>query len=161
MSGTEEALELIQEIQKNLTVLDQIYSFLQTVKKKELVLLGKTRSTALILAGILENYYTCLETTFLRISEFFENALKPDRWHAELLRKMTLAIPGNREAVITDKTHSVLSELLRFRHFKKYYFEMDFDWDRLEYLLKKIEQANPMVRRELGSFIRFLEKIVN
>ena len=43
----------------------------------EIALLGKTPRSALIIAGLSENYCTCLETIFLRISQHFENRLDP------------------------------------------------------------------------------------
>ena len=36
----------------------------------------------------------------------------------------------------TYSTFSKLNELLRFRHFKRYYFEMDFDWRKIELLVQ-------------------------
>ena len=56
----------------------------------EIIRLGKTPRSALIIARLLENYYTCLETILLRISQHFENRLDPARWHNDLLQKMTL-----------------------------------------------------------------------
>jgi len=159
MKGHEYVQELLGEIEKSRNVLFQLDEFLQAVKVNELRTLGKTQSTALIISGILENYYTCLETIFLRIAQLFENNLKPGKWHSELLRKMTLKISGLREAVLSDKTYSILSELLRFRHFKRYYYELEYDWDRLDYLLKKIEQVKPMLEKDLDSFIIFLKRI--
>ena len=41
----------------------------------------------LIAAGLFENYYTCTETIFLRIAQFFENNLDKNRWHSHLLEK--------------------------------------------------------------------------
>ena len=159
MKGRENLLELIEEIQKNLQVLTPLNEFLQNVKTHELKTLAKIQSTALIIAGILENYYTCLETIFLRITEYFENTLRPHKWHSDLLRKMALKINGIREAAISDKTFSILSELLRFRHFKRYYFELEYDWDRLDYMIKKLEQVRPIVEDDLQFFLSFLRKI--
>ncbi len=45
---------------------------------------------------------------------------------------MILEIEGVRKAVISDETYSNLLEFLKFRHFKRYYFEFDYDWDKLE-----------------------------
>ena len=42
-------------------------------------------NATLIVAGLLDNYYACLETVFLRISQFFENELSSDHWHADRL----------------------------------------------------------------------------
>jgi len=45
------------------------------------------KSTGLAAAGLLENYYTCAETIFVRISQFFENSLSKERWHSICWRK--------------------------------------------------------------------------
>lgn len=159
MKGHEYVQELLAEIEKSRKVLFQLDEFLQAVKVNELQTLGKTQSTALIISGILENYYTCLEIIFFRIAQFFENNLKPEKLHSELLRKMNLKIDGLREAVLSDKTYSILSELLRFRHFKRYYYELEYDWERLDYLLKKLEQVKPLLEKDLNLFVLFLKRI--
>jgi hypothetical protein len=159
MSRSEDVQELIGEIKKNLQVFSDLEAFLARAQDNELKLLGRTQSAALIVAGILENSYTCLETMFMRISQFFENNLKPQKWHKELLRKMTLRIAGTREAVLSDKAYGILAELLRFRHFKRYYFEIDYDWDRLDFLMKKLDQLAPIIRQDIAAFTSFLERI--
>ena len=121
----------------------------------EIAQLGKTPMSALIVAGLLENYYTCLETIFLRISQSFENKLDPTRWHNDLLQKMTLEIEGVRTAAVSEETFSPLFELLKFRHFKRYYFELEYDWDRLDFLVTKLRQVHPLVTRDLERFVRF------
>lgn len=66
---------------------------------------------AIIISDVMVSFYTCLETAFLRISQFFENALDDARWHEQLLRAMTWTVPGVRERVISDATCAALSEL--------------------------------------------------
>jgi hypothetical protein len=149
---------LIAEIGKNLEVLERIRSFVDTTEKQELASLGKTSATAIMMAGIIENYYTCLETLFLRVSQNFENNLEESRWHQALLDRMTLRVAGIREAVISDETRRDLGELLKFRHFKRYYFEFEYDWDRIDFLLKKLKEVHPQLRREVREFIAFLEQ---
>jgi hypothetical protein len=57
---------------------------------------------------ILESAYTAIETLFVRISQAFGNHLIADRWHADLLDKMVLEIPGVRPRVIApDKPPSL------------------------------------------------------
>ena len=129
--------ELIGEIRKSRFMLEKINAFYREFKEGDFKVLGKKRSTGIIFAEIITDFYTCLETLFLRISQFFENSLKPDRWHSDLLRKMTIDIEGVRKAVISDQTYPILVELMKFRHFKRYYFEFDYDWDKLEFLEKK------------------------
>jgi hypothetical protein len=80
------------------------------------------------------------------------------RKNLEVLDRMTLRVPGLRERVISDETWGDLSELLRFRHFKRYYFEFEYDWDRIGFLLKKLKDVHPRLRRDIADFLAFLER---
>ena len=125
----EKVVELIEGIEKNKKKLEKIYGTLEEACKVELSLIGRNEKSAVMVAGFLENYYTCLETIFLRISQFFENNLTGKRWH----------------------------ELLKFRHFRRYYFELEYDWDRLDFLIRKLREAHPIVSRDLEQFRAFLQ----
>lgn len=57
-----------------------------------------------ILADVLSDYYTCLETAFVRIAKHFENELEREKWHKSLLDRMTVDIPGIRRRVIAEAT---------------------------------------------------------
>ena len=147
--------ELVALIRAHRRRLETVYRSMESALDGEIVQLGKTPMSALIVAGLLENYYTCLETIFLRISQSFENKLDPARWHNDLLQKMTLEIEGVRTAAVSEETFSPLFELLKFRHFKRYYFELEYDWDRLDFLVTKLRQVHPLVTRDLERFVRF------
>ena len=41
---------------------------------------------------------------------------------------------------------------MRFRDFKRYYLELDYDWPRLRYLLSVLRRCLPLVRAELTAF---------
>ena len=73
--------ELIALIRAHRQRLEAIYRSMESALDGEIVQLGKTPMSALIVAGLLENYYTCLETIYLRISQSFENKLDPARCH--------------------------------------------------------------------------------
>ena len=105
------------------------------------------------------SFYTCLETAFLRISQFFENALDSSRWHEQLLRAMTRTIPSVRERVISDASYAAHSEWRRFRHFKRYYFAFDYDWDRLELVRAKYLACRAPVRAELAAYSADLQRL--
>ncbi len=154
-----ETADLRGIIKKNTSKLEHIHASLGGVYEEELPLVGKSNRSALMVSGLLENYYTCLETTFLRISRFFENSLVPDRWHSDLLEKMTISIEGVRIAAVSDENYPRLLELLKFRHFRRYYFELEYDWDRLEFLTKKLNEAHPVVVADLDRFDRFLASL--
>jgi len=153
----EKVVELIEGIEKNKRKLEKIYGTLEEACKVELSLIGRNEKSAVMVAGFLENYYTCLETIFLRISQFFENNLTGKRWHAELLEKMTFHLEGIRPAVVSDENYPRLLELLKFRHFRRYYFELEYDWDRLDFLIRKLREAHPIVSRDLEQFRAFLQ----
>jgi len=153
-------LELMQEINKNRTVRNKIDSFYQEFKQKDFQILGKNKSAGIVLSVIIVDYYTCIETLFVKISQIFENNLQKEKWHSDLLHKMTLEISDIRSQVISDKTHAMLLELLRFRYVRRYYFEFDYDWDKLEYLEKKYNQVKVMVENDLVMFEKLLEKFL-
>ncbi len=156
---SEKIRELVALIQAHHRRLEAVYRSMEGALDGEIAQLGRTPISALIVAGLLENYYTCLETIYLRISQSFENSLDSTRWHNDLLQKMTLEIEGVRTAAVSQETFSPLFELLKFRHFKRYYFELEYDWDRLDFLVTKLRQVHPMVTRDLERFVRFADAI--
>ena len=121
----------------------------------------RTADSAIILSEILGNYYTCLETFFLRVSQTFENHLSRDSWHRDLLGKMFLSIPGEREPLLSENSYQAAGELLRFRHFKRYYLEFDYDWDRLELVEKKFATLRPNLEADFDRFALFLQRLAD
>ena len=165
--------ELAASIRQNRELLETIRSSIDDALDQEIAQLGKTARSALIIAGLLENYYTCAESIFLRISQYFENSLDSERWHADLLQKMTLDIEGVRPRAVAPQDEPALRELLRFRHFKRNYFDLDYDWDsarrrrvwsrspwpRIDFLVKKVRQVHPGLERSLDRFDGFLRDL--
>lgn len=159
MNDESKILLLKSEINKGLSVLKKIFDFYNNYVTNEYEPAAKRMDQAIVISDLICSYYTCLETIFLRISQFFENTLPEKKWHQDLLQKMTLRIEGIREAVISDETCLVLVELLKFRHFKCYYFELEYDWDKLDFIQKKFNQANEMVKKDLHEFLIFLKNL--
>lgn len=110
----------------------------------------------IILSEIFVDFYTCVETAFVRISKFFENNLDGSRWHADLLERMTVDVPDVRPRVISDFEHTVLLEFLRFRHFKRYYFHFEYDRDKMSFLEKEFRKIVPKVK---NAFITYTEML--
>jgi hypothetical protein len=50
---------------------------------------------------------------------------------------------------------------MKFRHFKRYYFEFDYDWDKLEFLEKKYHQVQLLLNKDLELFEAFLKKLLS
>ncbi len=111
---------------------------------------------AVMLAEILTNTYTCIETILFRIARVFENHLDAREWHKELLHKMRVEIPGVRKAVLSPETYALLDELRRFRHFRRYYYDFNYDWGRLDYLKSVYERVLPLIQQDLDDYVAFL-----
>lgn len=148
------------EINKSLSVLTRIEDYIVDFQQEKL---NKTPGIdeAMIVTQILTNYYTCLETVFLRISKFFENNLDKEQWRRSLLEKMTLEIEDVRPKIIGESVYHGLLELLKFRHFSRYYFELDYDWDKLMFLLKKFNDIHFQVRKDIAEFDDFLNTLLS
>ena len=151
--------ELIAELAQARERLQTIYAKLGNARESTLPRIGRTDDGALIAAGYLETWYTVLETFFVRVSGYFENDLPPERWHTALLENMTLEIEGVRARVVSDPNLVRLRELLRFRHFRRHYVEMEYDWARIDFLLATLDAAHPAVLRDLDAFDTFLREV--
>jgi hypothetical protein len=155
----EKILTLIAEIDKCLEQLGILYLYFKQAEE-DLKLLPEDKKYDLVIqANLLADYYTCLETAFVRISKFFENNLEKSKWHLNLLEKMTLDISGIRKRLLRDETYTMLKEILRFRHFKRYYFEFDYDRDRMDFLKKKYIQSYNLVKDDLNNYKYFLQQL--
>ena len=79
---------LIYEIHKSIEVLDKINSFYKAYKRTKSFENDNAieqKEYSIVISEVVSNYYTCLETIFLRISQFFENQLNAEKWHKHLL----------------------------------------------------------------------------
>ncbi len=150
---------LLSEFEKSRTVLSKIVAYYRRYLEETQNVQAKTTEQAIVLADVFVSYYTCLETLFLRASQFFENDLNPEKWHQDLLHKMSLRIEGIRDHVISDETAALLAELLKFRHFKRYYFEFDYDWDRIDFVRKIFDRLRPVIDADLNPFAEFLRRL--
>jgi len=162
MTATPELSEIVHleaHITKHLCLLAEAVREITEAQRDDLPKLGRTPRAAVMIAGLIENYYTCAETIFVRISQFFGNHLPPDRWHRELLERMCLDIPSSRPRVLSDVTFNDLLELMRFRHFKRYYFGTAYDWERIDALLRRIERLGINLPGELQAFRSFIRQL--
>lgn len=148
------------EINKSLLVLARIEDYIVDFQQQKLNITHGI-DEAMIVTQALTNYYTCIETLFFRISKFFENNLDKEQWHRSLLEKMTLEIEDVRPRVLCESVYHGLLELLKFRHFSRYYFELDYDWDKLRFLLKKFNDIHVQVKTDLFKFDCFLNTLLS
>ncbi|WP_017293681.1 ribonuclease toxin HepT-like protein [Geminocystis herdmanii] len=152
----DDLLVLVSEIKDSQMVLQNINELYLSYQETFADESKRDLRDAVLLAEILCNTYTCIETILFRISRKFENHLDSEEWHKELLRKMRLDIPGIRKAVLSRESYLLLDELRRFRHFKRYYYEFEYDWYRLDYLKTMYEKLVFLINQELEYYNIFL-----
>ena len=64
-----------------------------------------------------------------------------------------------RVPAVSKANYPALLELQKIRHFRRYHFEMEYDWDRLDFILKKLEAAHPVAIVDLSRFSAFLRSL--
>lgn len=79
----------------------------------------------------IHNIYCLLENYFLRIAKFFENGLDTSSWHAELVGRMCIEIPGLRPRLFDTAFAQRLDTLRRFRHAFRNMYQAELDPRRL------------------------------
>jgi len=72
---------------------------------------------------------------------------------------MTLHLEGIRPKVISEESASLLTDLMRFRHFKRYYFQIDFDKAKIQYLFTVMERLHPSFNQDLDTFTQYLRNV--
>ncbi len=159
MNPNSAVLLLLSELRKTVSQINRISKYHKEFRIDFPIGQNHKQYDLVILADIITDYYTCLETLFVRISKFFENNLEQDRWHKHLLEKMQIEIPGIRNAVLSEECFFLLNEFLRFRHFKRYYYDYNYDADKMQFLEKKLLQSIPLVERDLQKFDDFLGEL--
>jgi hypothetical protein len=101
----------------------------------------------------LHDFYTGLERIFTHIATNMDQTVPtgPD-WHRELLRQMTVEIPGLRPSLLTIAMAGDVDEFLRFRHVVRHLYAFELEPDRVERLANRLR---PMFREISGSLIGF------
>lgn len=73
-------------------------------------------------------------------------------WHRSLLNRMAES-SDVRNAVIDEAFRDRLSEYLGFRHFYRHAYSMSLTWDRLQPLVKTLEQTHQELQEAITRFV--------
>jgi hypothetical protein len=146
---------LIAELSKDRSVLEALLQ--ENARAWRRILEGATDSLDYgALAYTLHNLYCLFENYFLRIAKFFENALDPETWHRDLVRRMALEIRGVRPAFMDDGLAHDIDELRGFRHVFRNLYQTSLDPQRIQALQARLKST---VDRFAEAHQRFIEKI--
>lgn len=116
------------------------------------------RFDVLPLAHGLTDLYTLAEKVFERIAQAFEGPPRPGpKWHAELLKRMALDIPGERPPLLRPETLRELVELRKFRHLLRNVYGIRIDPARCAALAERFGPAAAAFREDVEAFLRFLD----
>ncbi len=108
----------------------------------------------------LHNLYMAFEHIFERVAETFENQIADkSQWHAQLLRRMTLDVPGMRPRLISDEAQECLDELRRFRHVFRSAYTVSLDKERLNLVVQRAKRLKALYATEFAEFKKFLEQL--
>jgi len=98
--------------------------------------------------------YNAAEATAIRVARAFENTIAQNGgWHANLLRRMTLAIPGVRPPLFDPAILDDLTELRAFRHTFRHAYDLRIRPERITELIPVAERAASRMRDAIGAFI--------
>ena len=112
---------------------------------------------AIVVAYYLHVIYGLFENLLRRVAMLFSNHVTDqERWHAQLLHRMALDVPGVRPAVISPELYESLDELRRFRHLFRNAYVLNFDPDRLMIVLKHAHRIELLYRPDVERFLQFL-----
>ena len=108
----------------------------------------------------LHDFYVGLERLFEYVAVSVDGSAPsgPER-HRELLRQMSVELPGLRPAVLAQDTVRLLDEFLRFRHVVHSVYAFELDVVRVGGLVADLPAAFARARSDLEAFAVFLESV--
>lgn len=106
---------------------------------------------------LLHNFYNGCENIFRAIAAFFENDLGAGTWHADLLRRMRLEIPGYRPAVIDEDLYRLLDDFRGFRHVFRNCYSFELDWERERLVASRFRRAAWLMRTQVNEFLERID----
>ncbi len=119
---------------------------------------GKLHQNVRILGSILHDFYNCCERIFKRItSEINGGFFEGEKWHKELLYRMTISIKELRPAVISEQLAAELDDYLSFRHVFRNIYGFELKGERLTRLANKFESVSGQFRNEIKTFLSRLQ----
>lgn len=122
--------------------------------EERIALLDESKEALIFVAYGLHNLYCALEDIFKEVSRIFENTIaEPERWHRELLVKMTLEVEGIRPRLISEESYIILDELRGFRHFFRHAYGVPMDSERVKRLVNKVMELRKRIGDDMNKFI--------
>lgn len=116
-----------------------------------------SEADTVLTAYLLHNLYGAVEELLKQVAITFENRVGDvAHFHTELLRRMSLEIPGFRPAFLTPQTRDALQELRRFRHLFRHAYDYQLDTRRVNDLAATTVALRQPLTQDTNRFREFL-----
>ncbi len=152
-------LTLAAEIEETLTVMD---GFVRE-GEEALILFGTRHPSPLEIRGaadLLHDFYTAVEDIFERIAEEINGGIpRGEHSHRDLLKQMSLDVPGLRPPILSTLLRDQLGEVLRFRHLFRHAYSHQIEWERVNSLLERVPEIHTELSDALRRFTDFLRQL--
>lgn len=112
------------------------------------------------LAYTIVNIYNLMENYFLCIARGFENAIEGDRWHKDLVKRMSLEIEGVRPALLETRDVPLIDELRAFRHVFRNIYQGALDIEKLKLVDSRMPDALDAFKSAYGRFAAALRRLI-
>lgn len=105
----------------------------------------------------LVRFFNIVEPMGLRVVKAFENHIDDDSgWHAELVRRLSIAVPGIRPRLYSDDVLAAPRDLRGFRHVVTHAYDLELEPERLAIVLRHAEKC----AAHLGDLVeQFVQKV--
>lgn len=111
-----------------------------------------------LVAVELHRYYSALEGAFERVARSLDGHVPSgEGWHRDLLRQVSLSIPGVRDGLVAPAVAGELSHLLSFRHFFRHAYAVELDWSRLIEHRDRVHHVHSDVREGFERLLAHVE----
>ncbi len=113
-------------------------------------------ATALNLHG----FYSGIERMFEVIAVGVDQTIpEGSHWHIDLLRQMSVEIPGVRPAVIEPSLRDKLDKYRGFRHVVRNVYTYNLDADLIDLLVRQLPETAREADQAMSDFADLLEKL--
>jgi hypothetical protein len=104
-------------------------------------------------AQVLHSFYNGVESIIVLLFKNMNEKLPNDlRWHKTLL-EMTFGNNSKNIKILNESIKNDLEDYLSFRHFIRYSYSSELDWDIMGPLVKGIENIWQIIRKDFEIFI--------
>lgn len=107
-----------------------------------------------------QQFYTAVEDLLKQVAKAFENHVQElSSYHKELLKRLSMQIPGIRPAFLSERNFLFLDKIRSFRHFYRHAYDCELLQAELEPLKEKILLNFDSLENDFLNFKTFIKSL--